>query len=246
MLDFENMSDGTERQYRYWWKRWSEWCLERGLTEKPARPRDVVDFLGYLTVKGFVVSTVRLAVSVIAKAHEDMEESPTKSIEVRQAILLLTRSTSAKRRPGWAQKIEEDIVERLGGQIAFLRNALAREVRRALADIALAYLVFEDGFRFTELSRLVWDDLDIEGASAAIALPSGDKLVLPLSGGSVGALDDLMPADASPSSPVFLSIYTRRNGKEGQYAMTAIHLSRRVTRVAVESGFEPTRTRTGI
>ena len=240
--DFGDISESTGKQYRYWWRRWEEWCKERELDSRSPRPDDIVKFLDSLRDAGCGVSTVRVVISAIKKVHGNRRKSPTDSVVVRQDLLMHTRPTAATRQQGWAQRVEEDIVEKVGGQIFMMQNADTQNVRMALADISLCYLVLEDGLHYTEVAALTWGDIDIERKSVALTQRTGRKVVLPLSDDTTEALREMKPGITRKSAPVFPSRHTRKGGKEGVFHISPAQLSRRLSRAVAESGFEPPRS----
>ena len=243
MRYFKGMRKNTERLYIYWWDMWTDWCTENGFVPKPARPAGIVKFVNYLVdEKEYAKSSVRLAVSVISKVHGEEDESPMDSEEVKEVMLLVSRRGAATRRPGWAQKIEEDTVERLGGQITMLKEAGSRNVRRALVDMALAYLVFEEGLHFTEIAELVWGDFNADEGKLIVSVSSSwERTALTLLEGTVTALAELRDDTSVGNIPIFISTHSKRGGEKGSFSMTSTQLSRRVAQIAVKSGFEPNR-----
>ena len=244
MRYFKGMRKNTERSYIYLWGMWTGWCIENGFVPKPARPADIVKFVNYLMdEKEYARSSVRCAVSVISKVHGEEDESPMDSEEVKEVMLLVSRRGAATRRPGWAKKIEEDTVERLGGQITMLKEGGSRNVRRALVDIALAYLVFEEGLHYTESAQLVWSDFNADEGNLIVPVSSSwERTALSLSEGTVTALAELRDDTSVGNIPMFISTHSKRDGEEGSFSMSSTQLSRRLARIAVKSGFEPNRT----
>lgn len=184
------------------------------------------------------VSTVRSVVSIIAKMYDDKDYSPIDSIEVKQELHLQTRRSSSRRHPGWAQRIEEDTIERVGGQDVIRQKSNTQVIRMALADIAMCYIVFEDGLQLSEVAGLIWMDIDFDAQTVVLKqISSNERIIFPLSKNTISALREFRPNEVQSDSPVFPSRHTQRGGREGAYPLSVVQLSLRVSRAAVKSGF---------
>lgn len=228
---FDCLSNGTRRTYIHWWTRWNAWASERDYPVKPAVPANVVEFLRILMSEDKGQSSVRGAISAISRAHADLLPSPLDGKEIRDALGLFSRERSTRRRPGWASIIANCMnckVSRVGSDTA--------EGKRALVDIALAYLVYEEGFPYTEVAGLTWGDCDAEESILSVTLSRGERRRVPVASETMIALTVLKPLQVDSTAPIFAS---SRHG--GARALSLTQLSRRLAKAATESSLSPSR-----
>ena len=241
MVDFRDLGEGSRKQYRYWWRRWQEWCASHQAPAYPARASDIASYVRHLHAEGRPLSTLRLVVSMLAKAHEDTSVSPAHDAEVRQELLALKRSGSSSLRPDWARHIEEVLVERAGGELYALRNPDDPLVMQAYADVCAAYLKYTEGIQFTEMARLRWGDIDHEKQEVVVTQTRGKRYALTVTNETARALRaygagvDSQGNVTNSGMPVFLNRRMNKAGNDSG-ALTPVHIARRLAHAARSAG----------
>ena len=177
----------TQRAYASDWRRFSAWCLNRGLETLPADPRVVAVFLSAEAEAGAAPLTVGRRLAAIGWMHRRAGLQPPQARE--GAATILEVMAGIRRSHGIAP------VRKHASDADVLRDvlrAIAGDDLRSVRDRALLAFGMAGAFRRSELVALRLADLervpeglrvtirhsktDQEGAGATIAIPEGRRL----------------------------------------------------------------------
>ena len=158
------LADNTRRTYTTQWRIFTGWCDEVGLSSLPAEPLTVARYLAARANSGASIATIRLAASVISKAHEWAKlESPCRDPGVRASLKGWGRRLSKPQRQSGALTADVLAVIRLttvqprtrGRGIETPKQA----AERAKFDLALVAVLSDAGLRRSEAADLTWGDV---------------------------------------------------------------------------------------
>ena len=152
------LSDNTQRVYAAQWRIFTNWCGEMGLRPLPADPLTVARYLAARANAGASIATMRLATSLITKAHQwGGHESPCKDRGVRASLKGWGRRLAKPQRQAGALTADTLAVQpRLRGR-GFETAEQADE--RGKFDVALVAVLSDAGLRRSEASSLTWGDV---------------------------------------------------------------------------------------
>jgi integrase len=158
-----SLAPTTLRAYGQAWRDFGDWCALRGLASLPARPSSVAAYLAKLADRGRSISTIRICVAAIARAHAlgagDISD-PTATIAVRQVVAGISRLR------GTAPKKKDALtLERLALALDGLDGSL-----RALRDRALVLVGFAAALRRSELVALDIVDLSFRETGVVVTV----------------------------------------------------------------------------
>ena len=158
------LSDNTRRVYESQWRLFQEWCADMGLESLPAAPLSVARYLATRAGAGAAVSTLRLAASAIAKAHQWAgHESPCRDQGVRESLKGWSRRLAGPQRQAGALTNDVLAVIRLTAPRPRLRGrgmeTPGQAARRAGVDLALVAVLSDAGLRRSEAAALTWGDV---------------------------------------------------------------------------------------
>ena len=177
----------TQRAYAGDWRRFSAWCLDRGLETLPADPRAVAVFLSAEAQTGSAPLTVCRRLAAIGWMHRRAGLQPPQAREGAAAILEVM--AGIRRSHGIAP------IRKHAADADVLRDvlrAIAGNDLRSVRDRALLAFGMAGAFRRSELVALRFADIervteglrvtirrsktDQDGAGATIAIPEGRRL----------------------------------------------------------------------
>ncbi len=177
----------TQRAYASDWRRFSAWCLARGLETLPADPRVVAVFLSAEAEAGSAPLTIGRRLAAIGWMHRRAGLQPPQAREGAAAILEVM--AGIRRSHGVAP------VKKHAADADVLRDilrAIPGDDLRSVRDRALLAFGMAGAFRRSELVALQLADVewvkeglrvtirrgktDQEGAGATIAIPEGRRL----------------------------------------------------------------------
>ena len=157
------LSDHTRRVYQTQWKLFDEWCSKVGLTSLPAEPLTVARYLAARAGSGAGMSTLRLASSAIAKAHQLAgHESPGRDPGVRASLKGWGRRLAKPQRQAGALTADVLAVIRLTAGRPRRRGrgfeTTEQAAQRARFGLALVAVLSDGGLRRSEAAALTWGD----------------------------------------------------------------------------------------
>ena len=153
------VSEGTRADYVRRWRRFQQWCTERGVAALPADPGVVMLFLAEHGTGPDAVSlaTLRAWLSAINRVHlEAGERPPSEDPGMRMFLRGLSHTTPARREPNPVKAL----------RISDLR-VICRHLARgaddpvSVRDQAMLVL-FGHGVTVTELAHLRWSDVHLD------------------------------------------------------------------------------------
>lgn len=162
----------TDAAYGAQWRRFVSWCEDRGAEPAPAAPETAA---AYLTELGAVrkIATVKVAAAAIGAFHRAARLAPpTADPVVTEAMAGIARRQAADPRCAPKQAptfTHEDALAMMDAAVRRRRSGRGVESARAAAErgrldrviLALAYCAM---LRRSEISALVWDDVEDPGA----------------------------------------------------------------------------------
>ena len=162
----------TDAAYGAQWRRFVSWCEDRGAEPAPAAPETAA---AYLTELGAVrkIATVKVAAAAIAAFHRAARLAPpTADPVVTEALAGIARRQAADPRCAPRQAptfTHEDALAMMDAAARRRRSGRGVESARGAAErgrldrviLALAYCAM---LRRSEISALVWDDVEDPGA----------------------------------------------------------------------------------
>ena len=146
------LSDNTRRVYGAQWRIFQGWCDEVGLRSLPAEPFTVARYLAARANAGAAIATLRLATSVISKAHEwEKLESPCRDPGVRASLKGWGRRLAKPQRQSGALTADVLAVIRLTAAQSRKRGrgieTPKQAAERAKLDVALVAVLSDAGLR---------------------------------------------------------------------------------------------------
>ena len=173
----------TQRAYASDWRRFSAWCLDRGLETMPADPRVVAVFLSAEAEAGSAPLTVGRRLAAIGWMHRRAGLQPPQAREGAAAILEVMAGIRRSHGIASVRKHAAD---------ADVLRAITGDDLRSVRDRALLAFGMAGAFRRSELVALRLADIervpeglrvtirrsktDQDGAGATIAIPEGRRL----------------------------------------------------------------------
>ena len=162
----------TDAAYGTQWRRFLSWCEERGAEPAPAAPETAA---AYLTELGAArkIATVKVAAAAIGAFHRAARLAPpTADPVVTEALAGIARRQAADPRCAPKQAptfTHEDALAMMDAAVRRRRSGRGVESARGAAErgrldrviLALAYCAM---LRRSEISALVWDDVEDPGA----------------------------------------------------------------------------------
>ena len=177
----------TQRAYASDWRRFSAWCLARGLEMLPADPRVVAVFLSAEAEAGSAPLTVGRRLAAIGWMHRRAGLQPPQAREGAAAILEVMAGIRRSHGIAPARKHAAD-----ADVLRDVLRAISGDDLRSVHDRALLAFGMAGAFRRSELVALRLADLervpeglrvtirrsktDQDGAGATIAIPEGRRL----------------------------------------------------------------------
>ena len=147
------LSDNTRANYESQWNAWCRWALQRDISERPANPTDVADYLLHRHESGASPATIRMARSAITKAHRVSGfANPCEDSVVKDTLLRIGREGRDRGRGqvagiGWAQAEAIALLAVRDGSASGLRDA------------AIIRLMSDGLLRISEVAALQVSDL---------------------------------------------------------------------------------------
>ena len=205
----------TRNTYIARWRLFTDWCGSTGHIPLPASPDTVIHYLETLASSKTSFATLRLAVSVIAKAHElEGYRPPGKDRSVKDTLkglqyqLAKPQAEVEALTPENCRRISSyanDPRDRGRG-----RETEARTAQRGAVDIALVHVLSEAGLSASEASQLTWGDVRRwDDGSGRITVPGSltgvytQEAIVAITGDTMAALDAIRPSDAASHVKVF-------------------------------------------
>jgi len=166
----KSKSDNTLKAYEADWNDFSAWCKYNALTDLPAEPETIVNYINDLADDA-KANTVSRRVSAISENHIAagfQAKNPARSGLVRSALDAIRREKGTMQR-GKSPILMEDIEE--------LALCFTADDIIAIRDKALLFLGFAGAFRRSELVNIQVEDLTFsaEGLIVLIAQSKGDQ-----------------------------------------------------------------------
>ena len=166
----KSKSDNTLKAYEADWNDFSAWCKYNALTDLPAEPETIVNYINDLADDA-KANTVSRRVSAISENHIAagfQAKNPARSGLVRSALDAIRREKGTMQR-GKSPILMEDIEELT---LCFTADDIV-----AIRDKALLFLGFAGAFRRSELVNIQVEDLTFstEGLIVLIAQSKGDQ-----------------------------------------------------------------------
>ena len=171
----------TQRAYASDWRRFSTWCLDRGLETMPADPRVVAVFLSAEAEAGSAPLTVGRRLAAVGWMHRRAGLQPPQAREGAAAILEVMAGIRRSHGIASVRKHAADVL-----------RAITGDDLRSVRDRALLAFGMAGAFRRSELVALRLADIervperlrvtirrsktDQDGAGATIAIPEGRRL----------------------------------------------------------------------
>jgi integrase len=232
----------TRRVYRGDWKRFLEWCDDRGATPLPAAPEVVSIYLAYLA-KNHLPRTIGRAACAISYAHSLARQPiPTADPRVRATLAGIRREIGMETRHRKDPVHSEELFELVRG----LSNTL-----RDCRDRAIILVGFGGAFRRSELVALDVGDIkdqedgilvrikrsktDQEGRGQEVAIPEGVRAATC----PVRALRAWLKLAAIEDGPIFRPIH--RLGRVLPKRLRPHNVAEIVKAAAERCGLDPTK-----
>ena len=157
-------SVNTRRSYASQFKRFSDWAASAGVSHIPAAPEAVAAYLTTLADAGRSVSSIRLAASAIAFAHNAAGvDNPCEHAGVKAALKGLARLVGKPQTQ--AKALTSEALFAIAQTACHPRKrgrgeeTAAVAKRRGLTDIALTRLLSDAGLRRSEAAAVRWTDI---------------------------------------------------------------------------------------
>ena len=208
------MAANTKANYRYQWRRFTEWARAKGLRALPADPAHVAAYLAErIEREGHKPATLWTAASVIAFIHKTAElANPCAAAEVKQVLSSATRK--AGKRQKQAAALTADALARIRATADKPREGrgsrsesqeMAR--RRGRVDVAMISLMRDAMLRVSEAAALTWGDIVAEHDGTGRLLirrsktdPEGESVVLFISAPTMARLASIRDGVAEGDS----------------------------------------------
>lgn len=157
-------AESTKRVYRIAWADFIEFCADHRLASLPATPETVAAYITTLAQGKMKISTIRVRVSAISKAHVlARHPDPTADVDFKQVF------TGIRRDHGTAPTKKEPItLDVLTTLLAHLPAGLV-----GVRDRALLIVDYGGVFRRSELAALNVGDVSIKGNHMTIVVRRG-------------------------------------------------------------------------
>ena len=137
------------------WRRFAEWCDDRGALALPATPEVVVAFLGQLAADDYAVSTIRCYTAAIGAFHRDLDlPNPCARNLVKDALL----DVAEAKRGAQIWKVAP-----LTGDVFDAIRPRWKGSPRGLETCAMVGLMRDAIARRSEAARVRWRDLARNG-----------------------------------------------------------------------------------
>jgi integrase len=177
----------TQRAYASDWRRFSAWCLVRGIETLPADPRAVAVFLAAEAAAGTAPPTIGRRLAAIGFFHRRAGLQPPQAREGAAAIAEVLAGIRRSRGIAPVKKHAAD-----ADVLRDILRTIPGDDLRSVRDRALLAFGMAGAFRRSELVALTLEDLervpeglrikirrgktDQEGVGATIAIPEGRRL----------------------------------------------------------------------
>lgn len=156
-----SLSENTRSAYRTAWRAWAAFAESHGCAALPAAPEMVAAYLAARFDAGAKMSTLRMALAAVAKAHDASgRPSPASHPTLRMALRGFARQLAGTGQRQ-ARALDFEAVATVRGHL----NGTVRSSPHAAATMALVSVVSEAGLRRSEAAALRWEDVAIEGDS---------------------------------------------------------------------------------
>lgn len=156
-------SAGTWDVYRSYWKSFSAWMADNGLTALPARPADVALYIGW-RARTRTTATIRTELAAIAAAHRDVGlDDPTKDPIVKTVLAGIRRVRGDK--PRRKTPLVADALRAVLEQMS--------DTPRGRRDRLMLLLGWGAALRRSELVALDVGDVDIRAEGLAVTVRRG-------------------------------------------------------------------------
>ena len=164
------ITDRTRKNYEQGWKRFADWCEAEGLDPLDGKGETVASWLRAMYAEGRKPGTLKLwRVAVAYRYSTDPKllgkPDPTKTDEVRRALVLITRAAArAGRGTKQANAMTFDVMERVLSASVLRRRCESpkqAELRHIEAEATLR-LMFDCALRTDEMVRAEWSDLSTD------------------------------------------------------------------------------------
>ena len=241
------LSENTIRIYNSALRSWFIHAFGRGLRPLPATAASVINYLQTLADAGKTLSSIRVVVAALSKAHKVAGyTSPVDSEDVKQFMKGLARrigkprkqaaplddhalsaieATALKPRPGRGGHIETPGMARM----------------RGLMDIAIARVISDAALRRSEAVALDWQDVQVDSRGGILMVnrsktdTAGEGATVWISPKALTALLAIRPEHYQPADPVFTSGQVSGEGGHAN-RMSGEQLNRRVASAAMAAG----------
>ncbi|MGL4475486.1 MAG: tyrosine-type recombinase/integrase [Shewanella sp.] len=155
-------NENTMRNYRLYWRQFTEWCQQFGVSFIPADPQIVLAYLQAqsekITDRGFHLSpsTLHNMLAAINYAHDiNQLPSPTKLKQIQEYLDTINRNRRRTTMDNQKRAIVDYYLEQL---IATTAEEIAP--RRRARDLAIILMGRQGAFRRSELADLTLNDLE--------------------------------------------------------------------------------------
>ena len=168
----KSKADNTLKAYACDWSDFSDWCEHHGVSDLPATPETIVNYINDLADDA-KANTVSRRVTAISENHIAAgfsgRHNPAKDGIVRAAM------SAIRREKGTFQRGKSPI---LMETLYLLADLFDEEKLSGLRDKALIFLGFAGAFRRSELVRIQYEDLSFtpQGLIIFVAHSKGDQL----------------------------------------------------------------------
>lgn len=155
-------SANTRRAYQADFKRFREWCEEKGLQPIPATAAMIKDYIEEMADSGkFKASTIQRHISHISQAHEAAKlDSPTKTFLVRTAMKGIRNKLGT--RPTQKKAATATIIKKLCDHLSVSL--------KGLRDRAILQVGFAGALRRSEIAALNVEDIEFTDEGMTILL----------------------------------------------------------------------------
>ncbi len=152
----------TLAAYRADWRRFEQWCSQRGGTALPATATTVAEYLAHLVARGSKVATIERVRAALGQVHVlQGVATPTKDALVSELLKGIRRTVGVAQREARPVSVEE---------LHALVGAQPRTTELGLRNRALLTLAFMGAFRRSEVVSLDVDDVTIERRGLVVHL----------------------------------------------------------------------------
>ena len=165
------LAPNTRRAYSAAWRSFTDYAAGSGECVMPALPEVVAGFVATRQVAGLSISSIRLALAAIAKAHQVQGHgNPCAHTLVRETVRGFARQQSTRTRRQ-AKPLTVEAVAAIRGSL----NGKADANWRTARDIALVSVLASAALRRSEASALTWRDVDLESQTLTVRRSKTDQ-----------------------------------------------------------------------